>query len=44
MLLPSQYTKIIKNIQMFFWLWAFLYGLIIDFVFLSLKNSDFGTY
>lgn len=36
--------KIIKNIQTFFWLRAFLYGLIIDFVFLSLKNSYFGAY
>lgn len=36
--------KIIKNIQIFFWLQAFLYGLIIDFVFLSLKKSDFGAY
>lgn len=36
--------KIIKNIQIFFWLQTFLYGLVIDFVFLSLKNSDFGAY
>lgn len=40
----TSYMNSSKNIQTFFWFWAFLCSLILDFGFPSLKNSDLSAY
>lgn len=40
----TSYMNSSKNIKTFFWFWAFLCSLILDFVFPSLKNSDRSAY